>query len=186
MTCLHLHRYDDAEPLLVRWLAAHPGDQMARYRLALARCQISMVQIARLLAVAPDSYHVHQLLGQLYVSLTMANEGSDGLQEDDKAIAEYSRALEINPVYHMAYYNRGVAYDNTGQWDKAIADYSRAIEIDPNFTKAYYNRGITYGHLGQWNKAITDFSAVITIDPNNAKAYSYREMAIRKLQEMKK
>jgi len=48
-------------------LAWNPSrDRMARYDIALARHQISMAQVARMIEVAPDSYHVHQMLGQLY------------------------------------------------------------------------------------------------------------------------
>ena len=45
----------------------------------------------------------------------------------DQAIANYSRAIELNPDYVSAYYNRGNAYDNQGRYHQAIADYSRAI-----------------------------------------------------------
>jgi tetratricopeptide (TPR) repeat protein len=60
----------------------------------------------------------------------------------DKAITDYSRAIELNPRDAKAYYNRGNAYDNKGQYDKAITDYSRAIELNPRDAVAYYNRAI--------------------------------------------
>ena len=41
----------------------------------------------------------------------------------DKAIADYSRALEIDPDYATVYFSRGFAYRNINQWDRAIADY---------------------------------------------------------------
>jgi len=62
MGALHRHRYVDAEAALLRWLGANPADHTARYELILARRQISMAQIARLLAIAPDSYHDHGLV----------------------------------------------------------------------------------------------------------------------------
>jgi len=70
----------------------------------------------------------------------------------DKAIADESKAIEIDPKNATAYYNRGVAYDTLGQWDKAIADYSRAIEIDPKYAKAYSNRNNAYRKLRSGKK----------------------------------
>ena len=49
----------------------------------------------------------------------------------DQAIADYSKAININPRDADAYYNRGVAYDDKGMHDQAIANYSRAHEINP-------------------------------------------------------
>ena len=40
----------------------------------------------------------------------------------DQAIAEFSKALEINPRYANAYIYRGAAYDIKGQYDQAIAN----------------------------------------------------------------
>ncbi|MDT9186184.1 tetratricopeptide repeat protein, partial [Limnospira sp. PMC 289.06] len=49
------------------------------------------------------------------------------------AIADYNRAIEINPNYHNAYNNRGFAHRSQGNYKAAIADYNRAIEINPNY-----------------------------------------------------
>jgi Tfp pilus assembly protein PilF len=89
----------------------------------------------------------------------------------DKTIADFSRAIEIDPKYAKAWYDRGVAYGNLGQWDMALDDFSNAIGIDPKFTDAYSNRGNAYNNLGQPDKAIADFSEVLLIDPQNALAY---------------
>ena len=40
----------------------------------------------------------------------------------DAAIADYSRAIEIDPNYAFAYYNRGLAYRRIGNDDAADAD----------------------------------------------------------------
>ena len=44
----------------------------------------------------------------------------------------YDRAIEINPDFAKAYYNRGVAYGKLGNHRQAISDYDRAIEINPD------------------------------------------------------
>jgi tetratricopeptide (TPR) repeat protein len=99
----------------------------------------------------------------------------------DNAIADYSRAIEVNPYYAEAYSNRGAAYLITQQWGKAIADLSKAISINPGLIDAYTNRGITYGKINQWDSALVDFSRVIVINPNISKAYYNRGNTYSKL-----
>ena len=53
-----------------------------------------------------------------------------------------TKAIELNPNYAKAYYNRGIAKFDLQDYKGAIADYTKAIELNPNYAKAYYNRGI--------------------------------------------
>jgi tetratricopeptide (TPR) repeat protein len=99
----------------------------------------------------------------------------------DKAIDDYSIAIEIDPKFSDAYSNRGVAYGNLGLWDKAIDDYKRAIEIDPKISMTYSDCGIAYGNLGQWDKAISNYNKAIEIDPKFTQAYSNRGIAYANL-----
>src|SRR5262249_37173893 len=42
-----------------------------------------------------------------------------------EAIAQFSKAIELNPAYAKAWFNRGIAYGDLKKWDLAIADYSK-------------------------------------------------------------
>jgi len=93
----------------------------------------------------------------------------------DKAIAEYNEAIELDPKYADAYFNRGNANYNKGQYDQAIDDYTKAIEINPGLADAYANRGLAYAQgKGQFDQAISDFNKAIGINPGYAMAYNYR------------
>jgi tetratricopeptide (TPR) repeat protein len=59
----------------------------------------------------------------------------------EDAIADYTRAIRIDPDYASAYYNRGIEYKNLKNYEDAIADYTRAIRIDPDYVFAYKRRG---------------------------------------------
>ena len=49
----------------------------------------------------------------------------------DRAIAEYNRAIEVNPKYGEAYMNRGIIYYYKGDLDRALEDYNRAADWTP-------------------------------------------------------
>jgi tetratricopeptide (TPR) repeat protein len=89
----------------------------------------------------------------------------------DQAIAEYTRALKINPNYIEAYNNRGVVYRRKGQYDKAIADYNKVLEINPRDADAFNNRGAVYTWKGQYDQAISDYNKALEINPNFAESY---------------
>ncbi|MFT7587359.1 MAG: tetratricopeptide (TPR) repeat protein, partial [Cellvibrionaceae bacterium] len=68
----------------------------------------------------------------------------DYLKDYERAIADYDRAIELNPEDATAYNNRGNSYSNQGDEERAIADYDRAIELNPEEATAYNNRGHSY------------------------------------------
>ncbi len=152
MRSIHQHHYDDAEAALLRWLATHPDNLSARYQLVQVRRRIAMAQIARLLAVAPDSYHVHQLLGQLYADR----------EEDDKALAEYLAVAAARPNLPDVHFWLGHLYWKHGDADHAFAELTRQLELDPGHPEAN-------GELG----------AVLVAEDRPAEAIPHLELAIR-------
>jgi len=69
----------------------------------------------------------------------------------DGAIADYSKAIEIDPRYVDAYYARGIARKAKDDLDGAIADYSKGIEIDPRDPDAY--NGLAWLSATSWNES---------------------------------
>ncbi|GHV76698.1 hypothetical protein AGMMS49942_15190 [Spirochaetia bacterium] len=95
----------------------------------------------------------------------------------DRAIADYTEAINLDQNYTGAYHNRGVAYEKKSDIDNSIADYTQAIDLQPNHTVSYYGRGIGYINKGDYDRAIADFDRVIELEPNNAFAYNGRGVA---------
>ncbi|MFH0847532.1 MAG: tetratricopeptide repeat protein [Chloroflexota bacterium] len=97
----------------------------------------------------------------------------------EKAIPEYTKAIELNPEYAEAYYHRGHDYWTLAEWttaghpnysprfdaveclDRGISDLSRAIELRPDYPEAFYVRGAAYLSKDQYDAAIADYSKVI-------------------------
>src|SRR5258708_6164349 len=94
--------------------------------------------------------------------------------ELDRAIADYSQAISLDPKAAQYYYNRGVTYRSKGDVDRAIADYNQAITIDPKSSDAFYNRGLAYRYKGDNDRALADFNQAISIDPQDGDIYKSR------------
>ena len=48
----------------------------------------------------------------------------------DEALADYSRAIELDPGFQWAIVNRGVTYRQMRRFDEALADLNRAVELE--------------------------------------------------------
>jgi len=98
----------------------------------------------------------------------------------DDAIAEFKKAIEINPDYAKAYNSLGIIYGEKGMYNEEIAEYKKAIAINPNYAEAHYNLGITYEHNpegirygrgSKLNDAIAEYKKATAINPNYVKAH---------------
>src|SRR6187455_3304441 len=101
--------------------------------------------------------------------------GSKG--EYERAIADFSETVRLDPKSVLAFRNRGLAYDKKGDYDRAVADFSEAIRLDPKYALAFYSRGLTYGTKGDNERAINDFNEAIRLNPNYAPAFGNRGLA---------
>src|SRR5664280_1724497 len=73
-----------------------------------------------------------------------------------KAIEYLNNAIRLQPGYADAYYSRGFAYDNLGQYQSSIKDYNEAIRLQPDYVNAYNNRSFAYLLQGNNNLGCHD------------------------------
>jgi hypothetical protein len=103
------------------------------------------------------------------------------LKDYDRAIADYIKAIEINPEYTLAFYNKSAVWVAKKEYNKAIAAYTTTIEVNPNYTYAYVSRGnIKRVFNGDYDGAIADYNAAIKINIDDENAYYYRGYAYYK------
>jgi tetratricopeptide (TPR) repeat protein len=105
------------------------------------------------------------------------------LKKYQQAIADFSRALELDPNYIYAFTSRGWAYYNLKEYQQAIINFNHALELDPNAAIAYHCRGWTYDALKNYQQAIVDFDRALELDPNNAWAHCGRGWVYHDLKE---
>ena len=72
-----------------------------------------------------------------------------GMQIGDyeRAVEDYSQALQVDPGNSYAYYNRGITRDRSGDYEGAIADFTQAIRLDPANADFFHNRGFSLRKL---------------------------------------
>jgi tetratricopeptide (TPR) repeat protein len=119
------------------------------------------------------------LVVDLFNALAYYDRGAAWYSKGDleRAIADFDKAIRIDPRYTDAYIRRGRAWHARGDLDRAIADCDRAIRIDPRSALAYNNRGIAREDKGDVPGAIADFDTAIQLDNGLYEAYINRSTA---------
>jgi len=97
--------------------------------------------------------------------------------DPDEKIRCYTAAIRLKPDYAAAYYNRGWARDEKGDFDGAMQDYTEAIRLKPDYADAYNNRGIARKAKGDVDGAIQDYTEAIRLRPDDADPYNNRGIA---------
>ena len=90
------------------------------------------------------------------------------------AIAEYTKALEINPDYTEALTWRGHANYALAKYEDAIADYNRSIKLKPDDAQVFYYRGYAKYSLKKEDDAVEDFTEAIKLNAQDANSYYMR------------
>jgi len=105
--------------------------------------------------------------------------GRDYLNDGDydRAIADFTQALQLDPNSAAAYFSRGRANKLKGNYEQALADYNEAIRLNPKMFAAYVNRGQIYNMADEYDQAIADFNQAIQLDPARPIPYLNRGVA---------
>lgn len=100
------------------------------------------------------------------------------------AIAEWDKAIALDPDYAEAYNRRGIARRRASRNAQgAIADFTKAIELKPDYPEAYNNRCLAWNQLGDWQAMADDAAKAIELDPSYGKAIVNRGIAYQGMGE---
>jgi tetratricopeptide (TPR) repeat protein len=104
------------------------------------------------------------------LSIAYYNRGNAYLATShfDHAIADYNRAIELNPGLVSAFNNRGRAFLEKDQIDRAVADFEEVIRLNPNSAAALHSRCWARAISGHLADALSDCTASLRIRPNDA------------------
>jgi tetratricopeptide (TPR) repeat protein len=99
------------------------------------------------------------------LGITLAQQGR--LEE---AIADFRRALEINPDLAQAHHNLGIALQEQGRLEEAVASYRRALELKPDYTTAYHYLGTALKDLNRLDEAVACYRRALELKPDFVEA----------------
>jgi len=83
----------------------------------------------------------------------------------DEALADLTRAIELDPERVSAISGRGAVYREMERYDEALADFTRAMELDPAVVWISGRRGETYRRMERYEEALADFTRAMELDP---------------------
>jgi tetratricopeptide (TPR) repeat protein len=125
-----------------------------------------------LLKIEVPAAEIYRLIDR---GLDLAKKG-----QGDAAIAEWEKALELDPGDAKVHYCLGVALGQKGKRDEAITHFQKAVEVNPEYAQAQNNLGLALGQKGRLDEAITHFQKAVEVDPELAEAQDNLGLALGK------
>jgi tetratricopeptide (TPR) repeat protein len=81
------------------------------------------------------------------------------------AVADFDKALAIQPRYPEAYYNMGRAFLTNNQPDVAVDCFQRALALDSGVAEIHFRLGCALAQLGRPAEAIAQYSQALQLNP---------------------
>ena len=103
------------------------------------------------------------------------------LLDFDKAIADYTRCLELDSEFTDAWYQRGMVYLNQLKHEKGLADVARAIQLEPEYSYYYTGRAEYYIREGEFRNALNNLNTAFQLNPNDSLNRELRQRVLDSL-----
>jgi tetratricopeptide (TPR) repeat protein len=96
-------------------------------------------------------------------------------KEFDKAIADYTATLRLEPKNQIALRSRATLYiDHKKDYAGAVADLNEYLKGIPQSAGALALRGLAYEQLKDNDRALADYTATLALEPKNEFTYFHR------------
>jgi tetratricopeptide (TPR) repeat protein len=166
-------RTAEAERLYKAVLAVNPRDADALHLLGVCADATgdptrAVMLIGQALAIR-DNAGFHSNLGMALSHLGRSAE----------ALADYEKALALEPDYPEALNNRAITLEALRRHTEAETAYRRAIAIRPNYAEAWGNLGNTLRSLNRLDEAIVAYQEAVAHNPATPRAalgYTLRKL----------
>lgn len=175
----------------------HAIEKVGDTFLALGRQDDAEMQFRSAMEAAGDSLSLHGKIAKIEEKREKANKylraGLSALKKKryEKAMSNFSRALEIKPDFQDARYFNYIATGHklykkgskSALWD-AIEQYGLASSLRPNAGEPHYFMGLAYNKKdkNEFDNAIRELSTAAQIEPEG----KYAKLARKKAAELKK
>ena len=126
----------------------------------------------QLILVSPNHY-IYNHRGLVYFTLS----------EYDKAINDFTTAIQMAPRDTRVYTNRGLTYRMLKKYDESLKDFNKSLELNPLWPDTFYGRSLTYYDLGDIKHAIEDCDKAISIKPDFKQAVRFKQFMLNQQME---
>ena len=101
--------------------------------------------------------------------------------EHAKALADFDRAIELDPQDAGAIASRGITHYIMGSYAKALVDLDNVIDLNSKLDWAIAYRGRVYRMLGRYTESLRDLNLALEMDSTNAASIASRGETFRHL-----
>ena len=111
--------------------------------------------------------------------LTRSAQEKIGQGDHEGAIADATKAIELDPTIALAWATRGRVRILRDDFDGGIADATKAIELDSKLGEGWLARAMGYLSKEDYPRAISDSASACALDPKLPAAWVVRAQAKR-------
>jgi tetratricopeptide (TPR) repeat protein len=97
------------------------------------------------------------------------------------ALANFDKAISLDPRSAAAYANKGKVLAELELWQEARAPYVQALALSPNLPEASLGLGQVLTQLGRHNEALLAYDRALSLKPDLAEAWFGRGQALMAL-----
>jgi tetratricopeptide (TPR) repeat protein len=91
---------------------------------------------------------------QDYLDYYEQGEFALAVERWSRAAELFTKSIEDNPKFFMAYHNRAIAYSKLGEYDRSIEDLKNAVQLNPDYSDAYGRMGLIHEIRKQYSEAL--------------------------------
>jgi eukaryotic-like serine/threonine-protein kinase len=124
----------------------------------LGRNNEAIAALDKALEIRPESYLALEARGLVF---------QNGTNDLTTAIAQYDRAIAINPNYAPVWRERGLALNQQGKYFQAIESFSHANKLNDQDLETWLGLATAWTAMGENGKALSSLDRAIEIQPQN-------------------
>ncbi len=121
----------------------------------------------QLLVISP-SHFLYNHRGLVYIAVS----------EYNKAIEDFTMAIELEPKDLRVYTNRGMALRLVSKHREALSDFNKSLELNPLWPDTLYGRALSYYELGDIAKSLEDCEKALAINPKFKQASRFKQFLL--------
>ena len=91
-----------------------------------------------------------------------------------QAIENFNILSRLDSTMYEAYFFRGIAKYNLGDFTGAQMDFDKTLHFNPIYTPAYHYRAITLSRIGKYDMALKDLEEAVDLRPSYTGLYFSR------------